>query len=48
MLRLSLPIVGSMTWKMGMPFMMKRGFGNLLKMAETRAARVSDQTSTNG
>jgi hypothetical protein len=38
MLRLSLPVVRSMTWKMGMPFMMKRGFDNLLRLAEARAA----------
>lgn len=40
MLRLSLPIVGSLSWKMGMPFMMKRGFGNLLRMAEARTSPV--------
>jgi hypothetical protein len=40
MLRLSLPVVGSMSWRMGMPFMMKRGFDNLLRMAETRTSPV--------
>lgn len=38
MLRLSLPLIKTITWKMGIPFMMKRGFDNLLEMAELRAA----------
>jgi hypothetical protein len=41
MLRLWLPVVGSLSWKMGMPFMMKRGFDNLLRMAETRTSSVN-------
>jgi len=37
MLRLALPVVRTMTWNFGMPFMMRGGFNNLLKMAENRA-----------
>jgi hypothetical protein len=39
MLRLALPIVRTMTWKFGMPFMMKGGFNNLLHDAERQASR---------
>jgi Polyketide cyclase / dehydrase and lipid transport len=48
MLRLSLPIVRSLTWKMGMPLMMKRGFDNLLKMAEMRSSLLGGEALSNG
>jgi hypothetical protein len=38
LLRLSLPLVKTMTWKVGIPFMMRQGFDNLLDMAESQAA----------
>lgn len=34
MLRLRLPVVRSMAWKIGLPIMMKRGCRNLLRLAE--------------
>ncbi len=34
MLRLSVPLVRDMVWRVGIPFMMRRGFDNLLAMAE--------------
>ena len=36
-LRLSLPVVRSMSWRMGIPFMAGRGFKNLLAIAEKGA-----------
>jgi hypothetical protein len=48
MLRLSLLIVRSLTWKMGMPFMMKRSFDNLLKMAEMRSPLLGSEALSNG
>jgi hypothetical protein len=38
MLRLSLPIIRDMTWKLGMPMMMRPGLRNLVRAAEARAA----------
>jgi hypothetical protein len=38
MLRLSLPIVRDMSWKVGMPMMMRPGLRNLVRAAEARAA----------
>jgi hypothetical protein len=38
MLRLSLPIVRDMSWKVGMPMMMRPGLRNLVRAAESRAA----------
>ena len=39
MLRLSLPIVRDMSWKVGMPMMMLPGLRNLVRAAEAQAAR---------
>lgn len=39
MLRFALPIVRTMTWKFGMPFMLKGGFNNLLRAAELKVSR---------
>lgn len=36
-LRLALPLVRTMTWRVGIPFMADRGFRNLLAMAENTA-----------
>jgi len=46
MLRLSLPIVRDVSWKVGMPMMMLTGLRNLVRVAEAQAARplVLDQT----
>jgi hypothetical protein len=38
MLRLGLPIVRDMSWKVGMPMMMRPGLRNLVRVAEARAA----------
>jgi hypothetical protein len=38
-LRLGLPIVRSMTWRVGIPFLAGRGFRNLLATAERRSVR---------
>ncbi len=38
LLRLGLPLVRAMTWRMGIPFMAGRGFRNLLAMAEKAAS----------
>jgi hypothetical protein len=38
MLRLGLPIVRDMSWKVGMPMMMRPGLRNLVRTAEVRAA----------
>jgi hypothetical protein len=38
MLRLSLPIIRDMSWKVGMPMMMRPGLRNLVRAAEARAA----------
>jgi hypothetical protein len=38
MLRLSLPIVRDLSWKFGMPMMMRGGLRNLVRAAERRAA----------
>ena len=38
MLRLSLPIVRDMSWKVGMPMMMRPGLRNLVRAAEAGAA----------
>jgi hypothetical protein len=38
MLRLSLPIMRDMSWKVGMPMMMRPGLRNLVRAAEARAA----------
>jgi len=37
LLRLGLPVVRTMTWQLGIPFMAGRGFRNLLAIAEKRA-----------
>lgn len=37
LLRFALPIVRTMSWRVGIPFMAGRGFRNLLATAETRA-----------
>lgn len=37
LLRLSLPLVKSMSWRVGIPFMARRGFRNLLTIAEQPA-----------
>jgi len=37
LLRLGLPVVRTMSWQLGIPFMAGRGFRNLLAIAETRA-----------
>jgi hypothetical protein len=39
LLRLGLPVVRTMTWRFGIPFMAGRGFRNLLANAEERAQR---------
>jgi len=39
LLRLGLPVVRTMTWRFGIPFMAGRGFRNLLANAEERAHR---------
>jgi hypothetical protein len=36
-LRLALPLVRTMTWRMGLPFLAGRGFRNLLRLAEQSA-----------
>jgi hypothetical protein len=38
MLRLSLPVVRDVSWKVGMPMMMRPGLRNLVRAAEARAA----------
>jgi hypothetical protein len=38
MLRLALPIVRDVSWKLGMPMMMRTGLRNLVRAAEARAA----------
>jgi hypothetical protein len=38
-LRLGLPVVRTMTWRMGIPFLAGRGFRNLLSLAEKSANR---------
>jgi hypothetical protein len=38
LLRLSLPIVRDVSWKVGMPMMMRPGLRNLVRAAEARAA----------
>ena len=40
-LRLGLPVVRTMTWRMGIPFLAGRGFRNLLAMAEQNASLES-------
>jgi len=40
-LRLSLPVVRTMSWRLALPFMAGRGFGNLLAMAERSTNRGS-------
>jgi hypothetical protein len=39
LLRLGLPGVKTLTWRLGIPFMAGRGFRNLLAIAEERAHR---------
>jgi hypothetical protein len=39
-LRLGLPVVRTMTWRVGIPFLAGRGFRNLLAMAEQRFAHA--------
>lgn len=34
MLRLRLPVIRAMAWRVGIPMMMRRGFRNLLRLAE--------------
>jgi hypothetical protein len=41
MLRLSLPIVRDLSWKLGMPMMMRGGLRNLARAAEQLAAEQS-------
>ena len=36
-LRLGLPVIRTMTWRVGIPFLAGRGFRNLLEMAEQTA-----------
>jgi hypothetical protein len=45
-LRLALPVVRSMTWRVGIPFMAGRGFRNLLAMAERGANPESASLTT--
>jgi hypothetical protein len=50
-LRLALPVVRTMTWRVGLPFMAGRGFRNLLAMAERggnpeRAALTTSQVDS--
>jgi hypothetical protein len=45
-LRLALPVVRTMTWRMGIPFMAGRGFRNLLALAEQAAKGESASLST--
>jgi hypothetical protein len=37
-LRLALPVVRTMTWRVGIPFLAGRGFRNLLALAEQSAS----------
>jgi hypothetical protein len=39
LLRLGLPVVRTLTWRLGIPFMAGRGFRNLVASAEQRAGR---------
>ena len=41
LLRLGLPLVRELTWRLGIPFMAGRGFRNLVAFAEQRAERGS-------
>jgi len=41
LLRLSLPLVRELTWRLGIPFMAGRGFRNLVALAEQPAQRGS-------
>jgi hypothetical protein len=45
-LRLALPVVRTMTWRMGMPFLAGRGFRNLLAIAEQSANLESVSLTT--
>ncbi len=46
MLRLGLPVVRKLTWRLGIPFMAGRGFRNLVAFAEQRAHSESLAGST--
>ena len=43
-LRLGLPVVRAMTWRVGIPFLAGRGFRNLLRIAEESANRPAAHT----
>jgi hypothetical protein len=45
-LRLALPLVRTMTWRVGIPFLAGRGFRNLLAIAEQRANLESASLTT--
>ena len=45
MARLGIPVVRTATWKFGIPFMMKQGFDNLLRLAEKRVGEVSQRAA---
>jgi hypothetical protein len=45
-LRLWLPVVRVMTWRVGIPFMAGRGFRNLLALAEQGANNESASLTT--